>query len=253
MKNIILICCTLGLVLSMGCISPWAAWNRAEENYEEKKEETRRLENSQVEAAKTYAHGTAKAIEIAKERAVENNATEEVKKPIEVAKKLNERVELALGPPDIDNALEIEQVIMDLLSENEDLRIRGEKALQLKDTELSVIQKKLHSTEDKLYEAEQKLLQVGRDNARLAQKWDDLTGWFWWLAVAFVAYIILSIIVKLIPIFFPMTGASGTLHRLVRSVQTIRDNHDVDVILKETLDEADKSRVDKAKRRMGLK
>ena len=70
----------------------------------------------------------------------------------------------------------------------------------------------------------------------------------------FIVYIILSVVVKLIPIFFPMTGASGTLHRLVRSVQTIRDNnHDVDVILKETLDESDKSRVDKAKRRMGLK
>ena len=242
--------------LTTGCVSPWGQWQRAENNLSEQKQNQQNLEDAETKKAAALVKGTDIAIEKVKEAVAELKdeiEKEKVKKPLEVAEKLNDRAQLALPAPFIGDVIDMEQIVEDLLSENEEIRKRGEKALSIKEDEISDLQDKLSNADIKLQNAENKLLEVGRENARLAQKWDDLVGWFWWLIGAFIAYFVITVIIRLLPIFFPMMGASGTMHRLVRSMQTIREKHDVDNLLRETLDERDRFEIDKAKRRMGLK
>ena len=251
----LLLCFTL-IFLTTGCVSPWGQWQRAENNLAEEKQNQQNLEDAETKKAAALVKGTDIAIEKVKEAVaeLENEVEKEkVKKPLDVAEKLNDRAQLALPPPFIDDVIDMEKIVEDLLSENEEIRKRGENALAVKEGEISDLQSLLSNADLKLQNAENKLLQVGRENARLAQKWDDLVGWFWWLIGAFIAYFVITVIIRLLPVFFPMMGASGTMHRLVRSMQTIREKHDVDTLLKETLDERDRFEIDRAKRRMGLK
>jgi hypothetical protein len=250
-----LLCFSL-IFLITGCVSPWGQWQRAENNLTEEKQNQQNLEDAETKKAAALVKGTDIAIEKVKEAVaeLENEVEKEkVKKPLAVAEKLNDRAQLALPPPFIDDVIDMEKIVEDLLSENEDIRKRGESALVVKEREISDLQTLLAGADLKLQNAENKLLQVGRENARLAQKWDDLVGWVWWLIGVIIFLTVLSFILKFLPIFFPMMGSGGTMHRLVRSMQAVRDKHDVDDILKHTLDERDKYEIDRAKRRMGMK
>lgn len=244
------------LSLSIGCISPWNRWQRAEENFRENEQKTQALANAETEKAAVYTHGTEKAINTAQQAAATISNTEEkkaVQKPLAVAEKLNERAQLALPPPPIEEAIDMEQIVEDLLSENEETKEEGERALNLKDRELSSIQSSLNHAEGKLQDAENKLLQVGRENARLAQKWDDLVGWVWWLIAIVIFCVVGSVLLRILPIFFPTMGITGTLSRMVRGVEAVRGKHEIDSIMREHLDERDRFEIDKVKRRLGIK
>jgi hypothetical protein len=253
MKNLLL---STVLILATSCVSPWGQWQRAENNLKENQQQTQNLKNAEVERAAVYAHGTDIAIDKSQEAAAAITDPEEraaVQKPLQVAGTLISRTQLALPAPPIDEAVDMEQIIDDLLSENEETRERGEVALSEKDRELSVIQSQLVASEGKLLEAENKLLQIGRENARLAQKWDDLVGWVYWLVGIIIFLIVGSVVLRLLPLIFPMRGASGTLSRMVRGVEAVRQNHKIDDILRQNLDDRDRDEIAKIKRRIGLK
>ena len=244
------------LIFSTSCVGPWAQWQRAENSVKENQEQTKNLKDAQVESAAAYAHGTDKAIERAQQAAAGITDPEEkksVQEPLDVAEKMNDRTQLSLPPPAIDDALDMEQIIEDLLSENEDTRKEGQEALSKKDRELSLIQSQLEDSEGKLKDAEDRLLAIGRENSRLAQKWDDLVGWVYWLVGIIIFLVVLNIVIKLIPIFFPMWGSTGTLSRMIRGVEAVRQNHKIDDILRQNLDDRDRYEIDRIKRRIGIK
>ena len=244
------------LIFSVSCVSPWSQWQRAENAVKENKDNTQNLKDAEVEAAAAYAHGTDKAIEKAQQAAAGISDEEEkksVQDPLNVAEKMNDRTQLSLPPPPIDDALDMEQIIEDLLSENEETRKEGQEALSKKDRELSSIQSQLETSEGKLQDAENRLLAIGRENSRLAQKWDDLVGWVYWLVGIIVFLVVVNIVIKLIPIFFPMWGSTGTLSRMVRGVEAVRQNHKIDDILRQNLDDRDRYEIDRIKRRIGIK
>jgi len=135
-------------------------------------------------------------------------------RPVEVAKEFNDRAQIILGSPSINDANEMRTIVLNLLSDIEKEKIKGKKALEDVDAELTKLESQKASLQMDLLNLKDKLESINQKNAELANKEKEREAQWWnplydfshgikkffvWLIV--IAILIIGLVVS--SVFFP--------------------------------------------------
>lgn len=134
---------------------------------------------------------------------------------IKVAKDLNERASLTLGPPDLDDAIYLRQMVDDLLSENAKIKARGEEELRGKDHEITDLQTSRDTLKGDLAKVEAKLAADYKRAATKAEKWEKLVGWIhkimWIIGISIATVIGVNVAAMAYPPLLPVAAIVNRL------------------------------------------
>jgi hypothetical protein len=116
-----------------------------------------------------------------------------------VAKEMTDRSLLATGNPSAEEAKELRNMVINLLSTNAYLKAKGEIELAQHDKELSKLQDQLETLQQKLDKAEHKELIVAKENSILAGKWSRLMFFIKCIFWTVIVVIVLRIVCLVLP------------------------------------------------------
>jgi hypothetical protein len=183
----------------------------------------------------------------------------------QVAKQMTTRGITALGPPQAENAIKSTKVVDDLLSEDPKQEKEGQKLLQQLDSQLVAVQNQNKLLESKLSSAQAKLEATNQENALMATKYQSLMQKVYWIVGGVILIGLAGVAIKvtgvIAPFAMPASGATSTLLKLVKGIQSIRNDHQgekspmlaqIDNHLKGNLDEKDRWRINQAKKKLNM-
>jgi hypothetical protein len=178
------------LVISLiSCSTPIGKFFSASKKVEETKKEIVKNKSQIIEKAKTYAWSTDYILEL-------NNQTN---KYTELAKDFSRKTTETLGAPQMDEIIQMKEIISNLLSDQEKLIIKGQKALKEKDLELAEIQSNIKDLQKTLEIKEEKLQVVNQENAKYANIIVKAKRWFWWGIWLFIVLFVINTIAHALP------------------------------------------------------
>jgi hypothetical protein len=202
------------ILVLVACISPTSRFNSKQAKVDKTKEKIQANQAGQQAIGRDFVY--------AADQALSQDPTPS--RETEVAADMTHRALLALGLPEAEQASQLRQMVCDLISTNEELVVKGKRALAEKDAALAKIQAEKHSLDDKLGAAEAKLRLVSLENAELASKWVRLRRIAEWLVGGIVFLILLILAIHILPLIFPeLSGAQLALRSVISAVQHIRD------------------------------
>ncbi len=171
------------------CSTPIGKFFSKTKKVEDVKRDISKNEDKTVEVGKTYIYGADYTLSLDPNPNRYN----------EVAKGFTQRSLLTLGNPSMEEANELREIVKNLISTNQSLIIKGQKALAEKDEKVADLQKENNELLEKLGVQEAKLNAVNAENAKLATTWKRITSSFWWIVWIVVIGFVLSILGKVLP------------------------------------------------------
>lgn len=203
-----------GLCLAVvGCASMTRKADMATKKVEQAKAQERTLEDRKENTAKAYVYGAGEAL-----RSPQG---------VDVASGLVRRAALTLGPPSMEDARSMDNVVSGLLSEEQTARKVAEARLAVLDARVVGLERQLSTAQKNTERAEEKRDGVLEQAASFAEKYLTARRWVWGLVIGFVAWKALPLILQLAGVFAggPLGGAiAGALGNVIRSISSAVPN-----------------------------
>lgn len=178
------------LLLLVGCISlPSAKIDKKQEAVDKAKDNIVKAEDKLVDKSVPYFYAAKFSLEQDPQPNQYNDLSHNF---------LNKGL-IITGPPAMKEVNEFEQIVTNLLSTNALLRTQGEKALSIKDNEISVLQGKIVQLEQKLEVKEQNLKESTEKVALMADTWFKIKRIFYWVVAGLVLWFLSGIISAALP------------------------------------------------------
>ncbi|MFH1067006.1 MAG: hypothetical protein V1746_03820 [bacterium] len=211
MKIIIPLCIIPFLLI--GCLTPSERIERAELVINQA--ESAIIENRQEQDKQVS--GLVYATDLALDRAEESQ-------PVNLARDFNDRTASIVGLPAPEEAVKLQQLVTDLLSEIEKEKQRGAESLAELDAKLTEVSREKESLQKKLQETEAKLTAIHKENSILADREAERESQWWnpfydfwhgfkkslgWIALIVAALLLLPIAAIFFPAFAPIIASLG--------------------------------------------
>lgn len=188
MKKYLFSCILIFSLLFTGCKTPISQWFKASKSVETTKKEIVKTDDAIMKKVTEYLYGADFTLSLAPT----NRYTE-------VAKNFTERGLVTGGYPSMAETLILQKIVKDLVSTNQEIVLRGEKALKVKDQEVIDLQVQNKELQEKLSKQEEKLATVNAENAKLANTWKKITTGFWWILWILGIGFVLNVICHALP------------------------------------------------------
>jgi len=148
-----------------GCGGMLTQYRQSKELAKVDKAKTQLVENQQerTDKGRDFVYGTKEALS-----RVPNPSPE-----VKVAKVLNDRANLALGNPPVEEALKLQRMVDDLLSANAELQRNGQAELARREKDIVSLERRNLELEEKLKKVEEARDEKFISNANKAAKWDQ--------------------------------------------------------------------------------
>ena len=242
-------------LIAAGCSTPLGKFNKQKDVVTGISQNIDKNKEKEVESGRTFVYAADQALQ--KDPAPSKHS--------QVAKQMTTRGITALGPPQAENAIKSTKVVNDLLSEDPKQEKEGQKLLQQLDSQLVAVQNQNKLLESKLSSAQAKLEATNQENALMATKYQSLMQKVYWIVGGVILIGLAGVAIKvtgvIAPFAMPASGATSTLLKLVKGIQSIRNDHQgekspmlaqIDNHLKGNLDEKDRWRINQAKKKLNM-
>jgi|TARA_R100001510_G_C7655872_1_gene215361 hypothetical protein len=242
-------------IFATGCSTPLGKFNKQKAVVSNINQNIDQNKAKEIESGRTFVYAADQALQ----------KDPDPSKHSRVAKQMTTRSITALGPPQAENAIKSNKVVDDLLSDDPKQEKEGQKLLQQLDAQLIAVQNQNKLLENKLSSAQAKLEATNQQNALMATKYQSLMQKVYWIVGSVILLAVLGIAIKvtgvIAPFTMPATGATSTLLKLVKGIQSIRNDHgaeknpvlaQIDNHLKGNLDEKDRWRINQAKKKLNM-
>jgi hypothetical protein len=210
-------------LIAAGCSTPLGKFNKQKDVVTGISQNIDKNKEKEIESGRTFVYAADQALQ--KDPAPSKHS--------QVAKQMTTRGITALGPPQAENAIKVQN------------------------------QNKL--LESKLSSAQAKLEATNQENALMATKYQSLMQKVYWIVGGVILIGLAGVAIKvtgvIAPFAMPASGATSTLLKLVKGIQSIRNDHQgekspmlaqIDNHLKGNLDEKDRWRINQAKKKLNM-
>lgn len=190
-----------------GCASLVKTSNKATARVDEARKVESNIENRKTDTARAYVYGAGEALR--------------VPEGAPVASGLVRRASLTLGPPSMEDAQTMDKVVSGLLSEEQQARKAAEARLATLDARVVGLEKQLIAAQKTTENAEAKRDGLLAEAAQFADKYLAARRWVLWLAVGYVAYKALPMLLTILGTFSggPLGAAVASgLGGIIRSI-----------------------------------
>lgn len=188
--NILIILCLVSVVSSCALFrNPDKAWENATSKVETATKAIDKNDTAILEKGKGYVYGTKIALA----------ADPSTNKFHEVATILNDKAVETMGNPQLEEINSLRIMVANLLSDNTNLVVKGEKQLLSLDKKVIELQKENGLLQERLIRAEKKVIDVGTVNAGFASKWTSMIKIFWYAIYFIIAGFVIKIVAAVVP------------------------------------------------------
>jgi hypothetical protein len=187
--NIIIIASMLTFTSCALFRNPFKDWNKATDKQAQVEKKIEKNDDETVKKGINYVYANKLALD----------ADPSTNKYHHVESMMTDKALLTLGPPTMQDENAIRLMVSNLLSEDKAIILKGEKQLAEMDAKVIYLQEQNSKLQDSLAKAEQKVLEVGKTNSGLAQKWADLVRYFWYVIYIIIAGFVIKILAAVVP------------------------------------------------------
>lgn len=174
---------------SCAYFSPVSKEIRAEKKIIQSKEAIFSSEEDILKESRGYIYGASVSLSL----------NPETNKFTQVAEKMLDKAQVALGPPSMEDANKMTEIINGLISTNKQLIAAAESALKEKDSKIIGLQNKIENYELNLKKSEQKFVELSRENASMADIVYKAKSIFWWIIYVLIGYVVCKVLLVLVP------------------------------------------------------
>lgn len=221
MKRLLLFLVIIVGLFSVGCRSlPSERVAKAQQKVEQTKAQIQDKNDAIVDKTRGYIFGADFALSL------DNNPN----KYSTVAKDMTGRARLTLGDPSMEDATILRDIINNLLSTNQAIIVKGQKALAEKDSEVTALQNNIAVLQKTLEVKEQKSNAIALEMSKLGDTWFKIKRVFYWVVWIIGIGLLFSVLSKVLPppynsiagiIYVPFGLLSKLIHALFPAAKQV--------------------------------